>query len=139
MMCKKLNINESKARKLLKKACIEFGVSPLNCFFVDINDSGTIGWYEEKHSNLFAYAMVEKYWSRGLVIVLHELAHHIQEELYEWSRLNDTMHGKAFQLAKSRVATWAKKNLSNDIDWGYMIQRQSQGKLTKYKKKKKKK
>lgn len=138
---KELDITEKKARKLLKDICKHFKVSHCNCWFIDINDpgtandEGTLGWYCDEKINLPAYMMIEKNWSRRLILVLHEACHHIQAELY----LEDTVHGKSFQLAKSRMATWARNNISDHFDWQYMLQKYSQGRRKKWKKKKRKK
>lgn len=135
-MCKELDISESKARKLIKRICNDLDLSPCNCWFIDIPESNnTLGWYSKSASNMLAYMMIEKNWSRRLVLVLHEITHHLQEEGYEY----DSPHGQSFQLAKRRIATWAKNNISDHFDWVYMIQRYTQGRRKCKKKGKKKK
>ncbi len=129
---KEIDITEKKARKLIKKMCRDFDVSPCNCWFINIGRADTIGWYSPAFSNMASYMMIEKYWSRRLILVLHEFAHHLQTELYE-SKF-ESMHGESFQLAKKRVATWAKNNISKSYNWYYMIQRYTQGRNLKPKK-----
>jgi len=121
-----LNITQAKARLLVKRICNDFKIDICNVWFIIINDPNCIGWYSQATSNSSAYMMIEKNWSRKLVLVLHEITHHIQNELYA----DDTSHGKGFQLAKKRVATWAKNNISDDWDWYYLIQRFADGRFT---------
>jgi len=137
---KPLDITESQARKLSKKICEHFKISPCNIWFLSMRDSNikfpeAIGWYSCKKTNMPAYAMVEKYWSRRLILTLHELTHHLAEESY--STAFDSMHGTPFQYAKKRMATWCRNNLTTQWNWNYMIRRECDGRLCKPKKKKK--
>jgi len=143
---KPLDITESQARKLSKRICEHFKIPPCNIWFLRLReneelseDPDCLGWYSSKKSNMPAYAMIEKFWSRKLIVVLHELTHHLAEESY--STAFDSMHGTPFQYAKKRMATWCRKNLTLTIkvDWQYMIRRECQGRLCKPKKKGKKK
>lgn len=119
-----LDTTQAKARTLSKKICRDFEISECKIWFISINDEETLGWYSSKKSNMFAYIIIEKYWSRRLILTLHELTHHIQSELY--SNL-DTPHGQSFSLAKSRVSTWAKNNISDNWDWESMLTKFSYG------------
>lgn len=132
---KELDITESKARKLVKKFCNDFCISQCRVWFIHIDDPTTLGWYEHESDNMFAYMMIEKKWSRRLVLVLHELTHHLQREVY--SQI-DSPHGNSFTLARSRLHTWAKKNVSDHFDWESLIKATTIGRM-KWKKKKKKK
>lgn len=120
-----LNITQAGARSIVKRICNDFKISNCNVWFIIINDPECVGWYSEKISGMSAYMMIEKNWSRRLVLVLHEITHHIQSELYSF----DSSHGKYFQAAKRRMATWAKNNISDDWDWYYLIQRYTDGRM----------
>ena len=124
-MNEELDITQTKARILVKRICNDFEIDNCNVWFIIINDPDCIGWYSEKTSNMDAYMMIEKKWTRKLILVLHEITHHIQNELYD----SDSQHGKDFQLAKRRIATWAKNNISDNWDWYYMIQRYTDGRM----------
>lgn len=138
---KPLDITESKAMKLSKKICEHFKIPPCNIWFLAIHqnkelneDPLAIGWYSCKKTNMPAYAIIEKYWSRRLILVIHELTHHLAEESYSTSF--DSMHGTPFQYAKGRMATWCRNNLTTKFDWEYMIKSEAQGHLCRPKKKK---
>jgi hypothetical protein len=123
---KELDITQAGARSLVKRICNDFNIPICKIWFVIIDDPDCIGWYSEIRSNMFPYIMIEKNWSRKLVLVLHEITHHIQYELYP----SDTSHhGKYFQAAKKRVATWAKNNISDHWDWYDLIQRYTDGRF----------
>lgn len=109
-----LDITQSKARRIVKNACKDFEIDKCNLWFININDSTCVGWYSPLASNMSAYMMIEKKWSRRLILVLHELTHHIQYTLYEE---DESAHGKQFSLAKSRISTWARVNISKKYDW----------------------
>jgi hypothetical protein len=135
------DITQSKARDLADYCCDYFDISPINVFFVrfmdhpEVEDPKAVGWYSSTKSNLPAYTMIEKNWSRRLVVLLHELTHHLQEEKY--STLFDSMHGYSFQLAKRRIARWANKAISKEYHWQFLIQSTASGHLVKPKPKKK--
>jgi hypothetical protein len=129
---KELDITQAKARKIIKQICEHFNVSQCKVWFIDIDDPKTIGWYEPLSENMYAYMMIEKKWSRRLILVLHEITHHIQEEIYNIK----SPHGKEFQLARSRVATWVRNNISKNFDWESMLSKDTIGKM-KCKKRKK--
>lgn len=116
-----LDITQSKARTLVKKICKDFDISLCKVWFININDRAVLGWYSDKRPNFFAYIMIEKKWDRRFILLLHELTHHIQQEKYEYDDEIHSPHGKTFTLAKKRVATWVRKNVSTKFDWEYMI------------------
>lgn len=125
---KELDITQAKARTIAKKLCKDLDIPLCKIWFIAIDDEETLGWYSSKRCNMFAYIIIEKKWSRRLILVLHELAHHVQEELYDYSYPDETPHGKSFSLSKSRVATWAKNNISDYWDWESMLTKYSLGK-----------
>jgi hypothetical protein len=113
---KELDISELKARKLVKRMCEDFYVPPCSIYYIDLTFLGScLGLYEKASLDLTAYMLIERRWSRRLVLVLHEFSHHLQAELY--TREEESHHGYGFQLAKGRVTTWAAKNISNNFDW----------------------
>lgn len=116
-----LDITQGKARTISKKVCKDFDISNCNVWFIIINDHKALGWYGEKTSNMDAYMMIEKKWSRKLILVLHELTHHIQTEIYEDQNNKGSPHGYTFSLAKNRIATWTRNNISNNYDWESML------------------
>lgn len=136
---KELDITESKARKLVKRICEDFEIPPCAVYFQDLTFLGdTLGLYEKASLDLIGYMLVERKWSRRLLLVLHEITHHIQAEIYGFEESN---HGYGFQLAKRRIANWADKNISDHFDWVYLLtakQRTGGYKCRKKKKKKKK-
>ena len=122
---KELDITQAKARTLSKKLCKDFDIPECRIWFISINDPETIAWYSEKRPNMFAYIIIEKVWSRRLVLTLHELTHHVQAELY--SEYTDTPHGKTFTQAKNRIATWARNNINDHWDWESLLTRFTEG------------
>lgn len=125
---KELDITQAKARTLVKKICKDFDIPECKIWFISIDDPETLGWYGLKTSNMFAYIMIEKNWSRKLVLTLHELSHHIQAELYSTPEEEDTPHGKTFTQAKSRMATWARNNINDHWDWEALLTKFTVGK-----------
>lgn len=135
---KELNVTQVKARKLIKKICEDFEIQSCKVFYIDFHsvDCDTIGLYiNEEQGWDFPYMLIEKNWSRRLIIILHEICHHIQYEAYYNPK--ESSHGYGFQLAKSRVTTWATKNISDNFDWGCFIKGKTEGRICKKKKKKK--
>ncbi len=124
---KELDITQAKARTLSKKICKDFDIPECRIWFILMNDPDTIAWYGMRSSNMFAYIMIEKNWSRKLILTLHELAHHIQSELYLYSEEEDTPHGKTFTQAKNRIATWARNNINDHWDWESLLTKCSEG------------
>jgi hypothetical protein len=119
---KELDITQAKARTLSKKICKDFDIPECRIWFISINDPDTLGWYGMKSPNMYAYIMIEKNWSRKLILTLHELAHHIQAELYSKEEdEEDTPHGKTFTQAKNRIATWARRNINDNWDWQSLL------------------
>lgn len=125
---KELDITQAKARTLVKKICKDFDIPECKIWFIPINDPETIGWYSSKSPNMYAYIMIEKCWSKRLVLTLHELTHHIQAELYtKEEEEEDTAHGKTFTQAKNRIATWARNNINDHWDWESLLTRFAEG------------
>lgn len=113
---KELDITELKARKLVKRMCEDFCIPTCAVYFIDVKLLGIcLGLYEKASYDLTAYMLIEKRWSRRLVLVLHEFTHHVQAELYYNEK--ESHHGYGFQLARNKVTTWAKNNISDNFDW----------------------
>ena len=47
---------------------------------------------------------------------MHELTHHIEFEIYG-TDFNDPVHGYKYQLAKEKVVSWCRKNISDKPNW----------------------
>lgn len=113
------------ARALSYELCKSFDVDYCEVYYVDrIND------YDEdrEYWGVYVYLspphvlIVENVINR-IGIVMHELTHHIEHQCYETS---NEAHGYPYQLAKQRVITWAKANVSATAPWheplkGYQI------------------
>jgi hypothetical protein len=78
-----------------------------------------------------AYMLIEKRWSRKIVLVLHEVIHHLQNIKYKGYG-----HGYEFGLARGRIVTWTKHNISDNFDWYDLFKAKTTGRM-KCKKKKK--
>lgn len=136
---KELDITQAKARKLVKKICEDFELPTCKAFFVDHLDEldgNTLGLYIEAdfdENGIPAFMLIEKRWSRKLILVLHEATHHLQNIKYD-----GLGHSKTWTLAKGRISTWAKNNISDNFDWFCLLTSTTTGKM-KWKKKKKKK
>lgn len=50
-------------------------------------------------------------------ILMHELTHHLESNAYDNLNWFDGCHGYYYQLAKKRVITWCKKNISDRPNW----------------------
>lgn len=113
---KEFDITQTKARNLVKRMCEDFDIPLCHVYYVDVKLLGKcLGLYEKASSDLLAYMLIEKRWSRRLILVLHEFTHHLQAELYD--NEEESHHGYGFQLAKNRVTTWASNNISENYDW----------------------
>lgn len=135
---KKLDITQEKSRTLVKKICEDFELPTCQVFFIDVTslDNMTLALYVESDfssNGVPAYMLIEKRWSRRLVLVLHEVIHHLQNIKYDGMG-----HGYKFGLARGRIVTWAKHNISDNFDWCDLFKAQTKGRM-KCKKKKKKK
>ena len=133
---KQLDITQLKARKLVKQICEDLDLETCAVYFNDLTFLGeTLGIYEKESEDLYAYMLIETRWSRRLVIVLHEVTHHLQNENYHDQ---GSTHGYGFQLAKGRIATWARDNISDHFDWFSLLTAKTDGRYRCKKKKKKK-
>lgn len=48
---------------------------------------------------------------KSIFIILHELSHHIQKNIYRSEWLNGTPHDNSFTKAINKVCNWANKNI----------------------------
>lgn len=108
------NININDARKLSRKFCKDFNIEYCRVNYVDnLDDPRTFGEYhfDEKRIEIIKNGV------NKIGILMHELTHHIQNLIYTYNSQKDQFHGYYYQLAKKRVITWCKKNISNKTDW----------------------
>ena len=65
-----------------------------------------------------AHALIEasKENSNKIGVVIHELTHHIEYEVYG-HYFNDPQHGYKYQLAKERMVNWCRRNISKNPNW----------------------
>jgi hypothetical protein len=119
--CKHIKLED--ARRLSEKFCDDFSLSFCQIYFVDVlthEDKGNkkcfFGVYSfPAPSNILildTYTNINK-----IGILMHELAHHLECNAYHNINWFDGKHGYLYQLAKKRVITWCKKNISNRPDW----------------------
>lgn len=114
---RKKHINLQEARELSKWFCEDFEIQYCEVYFVDKiqgNFWGLYIWLEPNHM------LVMKRNPCMLGLVIHELTHHLHHNLYADSILSNP-HSGAYQLAKNRVITWCKKNLSSKADWNSVL------------------
>ena len=113
------NLSQKEARKLVKKICKDFELPKCLVFYINTTlfDKEVLGLYSEEDDGLYAYMLIQYNWSHKLCLVLHEAAHHLQAVKYK----NSKGHDKKFQLARKRIATWAKNNISKKVKWANLI------------------
>lgn len=122
---KDFDLTLKQARELSNRICNDFKVPECYIWFILIPSAFQIkyncaGWYEHRrNANDFpAYAMIDKTEKDKLLYVLHELAHHLQYEIYDEVFF---AHGKGFFQARNRIATWAKNNISDNWKWDILM------------------
>jgi hypothetical protein len=120
----RFDITESGARKITNQICLDFDIPKCYVWFIDIKPEFTekhdaLAWYSQRSQSIPAYMMINRNWKERLLLTLHEITHHVQVEIYEEEV---DPHGYGFQLAKSRVSTWAKNNISDNYEWKYFLQ-----------------
>jgi hypothetical protein len=115
------HISLKKARELSKNFCNDFNICQCGVYYVDnIFDEeeycgNTInGIYCQVYPPHILLAKDKGYNRIG--VLLHELTHHLEYQDY-CTNENDPPHGYKYQLAKERVVTWARKNISEKCNW----------------------
>lgn len=108
---KKKNINLWEAREISEKFCNDFNIPYCEIYYVDriIDSVGVYIWLDPPH-----ILMLNNYASK-IPLLMHELIHHLDSCLYSTVILNHS--SKGYILAKKRVITWCKKNISNKANW----------------------
>ena len=84
-----------------------------------LNDDNTVFFGLYSHAAPPNILILDTYKNINKIgVVVHELAHHLECYGYPDSKCdNDSIHGYHYQLAKSKVFTWCRKNVSNTPDW----------------------
>jgi len=106
----------SNVRDISKKFCKDFDIPYCQIYYVDVIEK--VAGYGDLYGvyiPLAPYHMLVLNETNHIVIVIHELTHHLEEIYY--NNENDSFHGYSFQLAKKRVKKWCIKNLSSKADW----------------------
>jgi hypothetical protein len=108
---RKKNINLWEARELSEKFCNDFGIDYCEVYYVDrLKDAlGVYIWLDPPHM------LVVKNYKDKIAIVMHELIHHLDSQVYDTMILNHSTQG--YLNAKKRVITWCKNNISSKADW----------------------
>lgn len=125
------DVTESKARNIVEKICKDFNTNQCNVYYVDLTyykDNTFSGLYVPENEVHCAYMLIEKAYDSRLLLVLHEISHHLQLNLYgnypdfqdNYPDFQDS-HGATFELSKRRMATWAKHKISRSYDWYDLI------------------
>ncbi len=108
------HINLTDSRALSRQFCKEFDISYCQVYLVDLVDDIAYGQYcylSPPH-----ILLLDTYKNKNKIgILMHELTHHLEHELYEVDRQKP--HGYPYQLAKKRVIRWCEKNISIKPDW----------------------
>ena len=108
---RKKNIDLWEARELSEKFCDDFKVPYCEIYYVDrlIDCIGVYIWLDPPH------ILMDERVTDKLPLLMHELIHHLDSALYENIILNHSSPN--YILAKKRVITWCKKNISTKPDW----------------------
>jgi len=119
--CKHIKIQD--ARRLSEKFCKEFGLRFCQIYYVDVLK------HEDKENKKCFYGVysypapsniliLDTYINKNKIgILMHELTHHLECNGYYDVDWFNGGHGYYYQLAKKRVITWCKKNISDRPNW----------------------
>lgn len=111
----KKQISLGGARALSYEFCNDFDVEYCEIYYIDrIKEGDREYWGVYIHLSPPHVLVVENVINR-IGIVIHELTHHIEHQCYDVS--GQSAHGYSYQLAKQRVITWAKNNISATAPW----------------------
>lgn len=120
------------ARRLSEIFCKDFKIQYCDIYYVDRiqDDLNTPVWKRGKGNTIALYSyldpphiLVVKTVLNPIGLIMHELTHHLEVYGYDDEKENaedihtDGMHGYLYQLAKKRVITWCKKNVSEKANW----------------------
>ena len=105
------------ARLLSKKFCKDFDIPNCQIFFVDYLEGGHWGEY----INLIpCHILIVENHPNRIGVLMHELTHHLENANYD--NYENSSHGYSYQLAKGRVVTWCRKNISKKPNWYLPLQ-----------------
>ena len=108
---RKKNINLWEARELSEKFCDDFNLEYCEIYYIDrLKDAlGMYIWLDPPH------VLIVKSYKDKIAVVMHELIHHLDSQMYSSYVLNHSTKG--YLNAKRRVINWCKKNISSKADW----------------------
>lgn len=108
----KKHINIVDARKLSSIFCEDFSLEPCQIYYVDtFHDKNDYGLYFSDPATILLLKKIPN----PIGVLMHELTHHLENEIYPIRKV--TTHGYNYQLAKQRVITWCRNNISSKPDW----------------------
>lgn len=110
----KENITLRKARQVSKEFCIDMQIGYCQIYYVDIlSEDNVIGEYIPVDP---AHILILKQADQKIALLMHELTHHLDYCNYNsYGELNHS--SKGYILAKKRVITWCKNNISINPNW----------------------
>ena len=120
MWNKYITLNE--ARKLSTQFCKDFKIDKCEIFYIDRLSYGTYGeysWLLPPH-----ILILDTYMNKNPIgIVIHELNHHLQHQLYELYASDDSYpsHGYEWTVAKRKTIKWCKENISDTAPWEHPL------------------
>lgn len=83
---------------------------------IALRDNRLLGYYCGKvNKKFYAIKVID---TNDIILVLHELAHHIQNMLY--SEKYETPHDITFTLAENRIRTFLKRNYNLNFKNGFL-------------------
>lgn len=102
------------ARKLSELFCKSFNIDYCQIYYVDILKESN--WYAVYCGLEPPHILIIEKIPNPLGILVHELTHHLENELYNVIE-NECPHGYNYILARKRVIRWCNKNISSKPDW----------------------
>lgn len=104
------------ARLLSELFCNHFGLPYCEVYYIDrFHDGNTYGQYFSCGPHILM--LHNRLLLNPIGILIHELTHHLEYAGYGNDGSIESSHGYYYQLAKKRVATWAKKHISSKPNW----------------------
>jgi len=104
------------ARGISKKFCNDFDIPYCEIYYVDRLDDMECGEVFGVYIPLKPHHMLVLQDVNHIVIIAHELTHHLQEISYGINE-GEYDHGYHFQLAKRKAKKWFINNVSSKSDW----------------------
>lgn len=99
------NFSEENVQRIVNALCNKMNINNMVIMPMPIEESKStraLGMYHERYKGFRNVCRVLA--EDDLIVVLHELAHHIQYMCYLDSYMSDTVHGNTFTLACNKIA-----------------------------------